>query len=385
VDSSSKTFLKIFCFLVSVFLTGTFLFNWMMDPFDLHHSIKIAKVNLAKREPEKQHRLCKAVAIASRKPTAILLGSSRMNEGIDPVDVESITGETCYNAGLNGAIFPEIYHYFEHALHHQPHLKVVILGLDLFAFDKNGRFADDFLKERLQANRLAAKDLWASLFSKSALLASYSTLKSNYFEEGISALTDKGFLNPPFAEKQLQEKAAKGNVNFHLLSRSFFETPCLYGKYQLDPEKIALFEKLVRKCQEKSIELKVFFVPAHSYYWACLHHVGLWPVLEDLKRQLTVLYSIWDFSGFNRITTQIKGNMQNSYYDISHFKPHIGKMMVEKMFGLTQEPSDFGFLLTADTIENKLDEMRRQREKFLQTHPFFKEGRDQILAELSRL
>jgi hypothetical protein len=55
------------------------------------------------------------------------------------------------------------------------------------------------------------------------------------------------------------------------------------------------------------------------------------------------------------------------------------------MFGLTQEPSDFGFLLTADTIENKLDEMRRQREKFLQTHPFFKEGRDQILAELSRL
>lgn len=371
-----KKFVLLFflTFLIPAFAIACF--NWIIDPFGYFLSPPIKNVNFIKISLEKQQRLHKSLEITRQKPEVILLGSSRVMAGMDPEDVYPLAGGSVYNAGFAGASIEEIYYYFEHALHHQPQLKRVLLGIDLFAFGKNKRPQKDFSVSKLGGGTFDLKHFLAILWSKTTLKSSYETLQANYFKEPSPFFLPTGLSNPVLVESPQNEFLTKGDLEF---IKIIFQNTDFYYGFQLGQDKIDWFKRLVGRCQEKRIALNVFICPSKAIYWESLHQKGLWPDLEKLKRQISAIYPVWDFSGFNCVTTEtIKKEGAPLYYECSHFRPYTGRLILAKLFGKEEGPADFGYYLNSESVEEALKQIKQDRLNWLETKP-------PVIAELSGL
>jgi len=323
-------------FLLSFFLTVCAIlvtigsFNLLIDPYNIFETPTWHGINQKKKDTSGHFaRLFQAAEIIKLKPQAILFGSSRVIRGFDPHDLEQLIQIPSHNGGMSGTNFEEIYGYFEHALYNQPKLKTVIIGLDFFAFDKRRKNSPDFSWNRLSISHTSHEEYFDALFGKLALKES---LKVVYFN-----LTEKnnkwtiGFIPgdlPEFDEKYI------ANVKKE------------YGKWQVSLYRVELFRKLVEKCRECQIDLKVFISPAQTVYWDTIREIGMWPAFEQLKRDLSAIHPIWDFSGSNCITTkEAEKDGEPLYYECSHFRPYVGKLILNKMYGASDPYPTFGVLL----------------------------------------
>jgi hypothetical protein len=269
-----KKFVLVFFLTFSIPALAIACFNWIIDPFDYFLSPTVKYMNEVKIELEKQQRLHQSLEITRQKPEVVLLGSSRVMAGMNPEDVYSLAGKSVYNAGFAGASIEEVYHYFEHALHHQPQLKRVILGIDLFAFGKNKRPQKDFSVSKLSSGTFEAKNFLSILWSKTTLKSSYETLKANYFNQPKPFFLSTGMSNPVLVESPQNEFLAKGDLEF---IKIIYKNMDFYYGFQLGQDKIDWFKRLVSRCQEKGIALNVFFCPSKAVYWESLYRKGLWP------------------------------------------------------------------------------------------------------------
>lgn len=360
-----KLFLKTFAIILFSLIYSLALINFIIDPFGIYGFPQIERVNKAKTEMDKHERLFKAVQIAKRRPLSLLLGSSRVMAGFDPHDLEMIVNVPSYNGAFSGAVFEEQYHYFEHALYHQPNLQVIILGLDLFGFSQQAKPLGDFTLERLKGLPISWRDFYSSLFSFPSLLTSYTTFKKNFYQNPLNSILDNGQTNPAISSCSVSNPILKRGDLVYLKTNTLIH----YTNYKFDEEKIELFRKLVQTCQDRSINLKVFFCPSQAVYWELVYRQEVWPVFEELKRKLSSIYPIWDFSGFNSVTTRAIEKNHPFYYECSHFTPYVGKMILDRLFDRSHAPSDFGFLLTPATIEHTFIRMREQAQPWLKEHP----------------
>ena len=92
--------------------------------------------------------------------------------------------------------------------------------------------------------------------------------------------------------------------------------------------------------------------------------------LDDYAGWLRTLVSaglpVWDFSGFNSITTD---NL--NYYEALHFRASTGELVLKRIFGApdsTGVPADFGTLLTPQNVEARIAALRRERQTYLTSH-----------------
>jgi hypothetical protein len=375
-----RNFIISFLILTAILSASIMLFNFIIDPYDLHQTPKIEGLNKIKVEVEKQNRLYKAMEIARQRPKAILLGSSRVMGGFNSDDLTSMIGESTYNAGFGGASFEEVYHYFKHALNQQPDLKVAVIGLDSFSFSIHKKVQEDFSKERLNLlPTLLWKDVYASLFTKVALMGSYSTLIHNFNQTAVPVFMPHGQYNPFLLANENNLILAKGDLDF---VKRMFSSSALYRHFKLDEKKIEMFREIVQICQKRSIRLEVFFCPSKAMYWEALYQKGLWPDLEELKRQVSTIHPFWDFSGFNCVTTQLEEKDKPFYFECSHFTPYLGKIVLEKMFNRSSFHLDFGHYITSENRETLLQDIRLQREKWIEKNSKLLEQIDQAIRSV---
>lgn len=343
------------------------VFNWIVDPYQIHQSPAIEGFNQIKVETENHNRLHKALEIAHQKPKAILLGSSRVMGGFNPEDLTAITHEYAYNGGMGGASFEEVYHYFMHALYHQPELKTVLIGIDGFGFNRYKEIQKDCILGRLSMPGLIWKDITTSLFSRAALYSSYNTIRQNQNQADF-IFFPHGQYNPALLNNPSRnEIRARGDIQF---VKAMFCSVDSYRNYEVDEKKVELFKNIVNTCQEKGIDLHVFISPPKALYWEALSRRGLGPQIEKLKEQLCAIYPIWDFSGYNSITMQMDETESTPYYfECSHFTPYVGKMILRKLFNQTGMPTDFGQYLTPATLAQCQETYQKQRAVWVMQNP----------------
>ena len=351
--------------LLPIFLIG--ILNWLVDPYDIFFSARYKRINEIKTACKIQERLYRAIEVKRRRPDAIILGSSRPMCGIDLDYLKKGDYQCAYNAGFGGANIEEIYHFFEHAIYWQPNLKLVILGIDFFAFNLNNHPRPDFSPDYLKSGTLDFKHFLTLLFSKAALTRSYETVKNNAFDSELLEPYLPNGLHNPFLTMQ-NYFYTKEDIEY--IKLSFLENPDIYLKFELDYKKIIFFQKIVDRCLENNIELKVFFCPTKAIYWEAVYRMQLWTSLEDLKRRLSAIWPLWDFSGYNPVTTQAIEQADNPlYFETSHFRPYVGNLILDRLFDQPQALQDFGYYLTPATVENVLDQIREDRLNLLSTNP----------------
>jgi len=326
-------------------VVGLFLvlgINYFVDPFGIYPFTPIKGINLLKIKTAS--RMAIAMRMIRYQPKMVALGTSRVAIGFEGDVLKNYSEDDSYfNAGFAGASFDEMYAYFEHALYVQPNLKTIILGIDLFSFGENRNPQVDFNHERLQRNDFVLKDVKHSLISFKSLWSSFECVCRNMFD-----------LEIPNEIHQI------GEENLFNLMLNAKDT---YQNYALDQEKINKFRNIVDICKAGSIELKVFVCPIKAKYWEFYCTNGLWPHVENLKRQLCFIHPVWDFSGYNPITTEsFDSNGVALYQDCSHFTTFTGELLLKRIFGHPSPIDSIGFLLTPETVEKSFKQILSQRD-----------------------
>jgi hypothetical protein len=337
------------------------LFNWAIDPYDLFNTPNYWGVNHEKPKKDNNDRAFKAADIIRIKPQVIIAGSSRTKQGIDPNHPAFDDKLTTYNLAINGPNFYEVRRYIEHAIANQPDVREIVLGVDFFMFNNNLDNQASFAEARMEKKHFLLSDVINTLFSIDSLTASIDTYqlskqtpKNNYGENGF--MPNRNFDNGETVWRFQQSIAL------------YFQ---LHSQYQFSEKYWSDFQSVVELCRENNIELKVFISPAHATQWESIQAIEEWDTFKNWKRQLAKTTPVWDFTGYNSITTEAIAKTMNNYVDNSHYTPAVGNLILDRIYQRQNQniPADFGILMTPENIESHLAKIDRERAAWIATHP----------------
>ena len=339
------------------------LFNWTIDPYDLFNTPNWWGVNHEKIKKDNNDRLFKAVDIIRLQPKTILMGSSRTKQGLDPEHPAIKNNRFAYNLAINGPNTYEVRRYIEHAIANQLDLEQIILGIDFFMFNSSLDNQPSFEEKRIEKKYIIPTDAINALFSLDTFDISKKTLNASLkTEEQNNLYGENGFM----PNRKADDGATKWRFDQSI--QLYFK---LHSDYQFSQEYWSDFVKIVELCRQNNIDLKVFISPAHATQWESIEVTGRWDTFEQWKRELVKVTPVWDFSGFNIVTTEAIKAKMNNYIDNSHYSPAIGNLILERIFNYNAEdiPQDFGILLTTENIEQHLAKIRSDRLIWTKNHP----------------
>ncbi len=363
-SNSTFQFYNVFLLIaISLPIVSVGFVNWLIDPQDVFNTPDYLGVNNIKPNKNNNDRLFKAVDITRIKPEIIIIGSSRTKQGINPEHSVFKNNPKVYNLAINGPNFYEVRRYVEHAIYNQPNLQEIILGMDFFMFNSHLDNQPTFSESRLEKSHLTVDDGIKVLFSFDALNNSRDAILANY----NTPTTDDNYGENGFMPNRNADKGE--NIwRFNQSIKLYFN---LHSDYEFSRQYWSDFEKLVELCQENNIKLKVFISPSHATQWESIYMTNRWQVFEEWKRNIVQLTPVWDFSGYNSVTTEKVSNVMNNYVDNSHYTPAIGDLILNKMFDYQADkvPKDFGILLTKNNIEEHLNKIEVNRQDWLENNP----------------
>lgn len=357
-------FYIIFTMVVIGFILPIPLFNIAIDPYGIMNSPSVVGVNQSKPAKVRQMRLFKSVDVTRLKPITIFLGTSR-GQFLDPNHPALAKIQPAYNLSLLGANMHEQMRYFQHAIANNPKLKEVIIEVDFFAFNTFNESPSDFQEERLEKTGLTLQDASSINFSLDTFNTSRETLIFNKNRRPNNIQFIKGmYIN--------KNKPSKSKLA--LFQSSIFvslDDKKAYSDYDFNKQFFSNYKTIVDTCKERAITLKVFITSSHATDMESIRAAGLWPTFEQWKREVVNLAPLWDFSGYNSITTEPIGDKMKYFEESLHPTKEADDLIINRIFQYEEErvPADFGVFTTATNIESNLEKIRADREVWAKNNP----------------
>jgi hypothetical protein len=383
---SHLSYLKFFGVLFSILLFSVATFNTLIDPFGKYQLIKIAGINSEKTQVEIIGlRTLKAISLLGADYHAVILGTSRANNAINPTHAAFQKIGATYNASLTGTNIYELEKVFDYILKQHRHLKEVVFSLDFLTFSSRRTVNADFEQSMFSEHY----SIWRKLNSTFSLDETYyaiKTINDNVAKKRAAyhtILTEQGFANKQFPLPHHQ-------LFITILSKNFFVNKNTYAGFCYSQDRLHRFQRMLEKSRQRDISVKLFISPVHAWQLEALRIMGLYPTFEQWKRDLVAIlakeaaqhpdkpiYPLWDFTGYNSITTEnipVNPTQQMQWYwESSHFKKAAGDLVLDKLFDYQSPgrviPDDFGTLINRNNIEAHLQELHQQQQHYHQTHP----------------
>ncbi|MFN7714182.1 MAG: hypothetical protein ACK5QS_01690 [Pseudanabaenaceae cyanobacterium] len=371
-----------------VALTGIALvsgFNFVIDPLRLYGTTTISKVNQDKPlSSESGQRRFKSLELTKASYNTIILGNSRSQFGISP-DSKSWQNHQVYSATILGANMYEIDKAYQLARKQQK-LDTVVIGLEYTALFDDVAGRSDFSNSGF-ADRNHLQIYMTSLVNGAVLGQSWTTFLANWQQKKPSfAYLDRGFI---------RDLRTSGTGYFFRQSlRGQLDYKIKLSQKNNYAKNLAILNNLLRQAHQDNTKVYVFFSPVHAYNLEMSYAFGDFGTFEQLKRDVTNLVAkvnqenqsnnasakitVWDFSGYSSVNTvPVPTNDTQPptryYYDDQHYQPEIGDLVLKVILANGNRPadvpSDFGVMLTPETIENHLQKIRNDGVIYRQNHP----------------
>jgi hypothetical protein len=119
-------------------------------------------------------------------------------------------------------------------------------------------------------------------------------------------------------------------------------------------------KEIIELCKEQNVELHIFISPTFSQLTDLIYNKGYQLSYHYFKTELSKYGSVYDFSGYNSITTDI-----SNYIDGSHYQTKLAEFMFAKIFNdnSVDVATDFGTILTPKNIDSILQEQSKRANK----------------------
>ncbi len=328
-NMSGQKWLMVVSFVLMFNMSLLAIINYVVDPFFIFQS------KVFEKKIQMNERFVKVDYLKKnyQKYNSYLFGSSRIGVIEPKVFEQYIPKSRFYNFTLSSANFYDYLKHLEYFVNENYEIKTLVLQLDIDNMNNYGTDSSDYLS-------LLHPDV-----VDGSLAFFYGRYLFGFFplnlQSKIEVNLEKELRKPydleigswklPLLEKKLIENARQYVAKvkrFHLQNRRVIQ----YSKKDEDTKAL---KKIVDLCEKKGIKLYVFTTPHNKNMMDTF-------VLKDYKKYLNdiaVLTDFYDFSGYNSIT-----NNNTNYYEISHYRPHVGKLIAGRIFNNKQLdiPTDFG-------------------------------------------
>lgn len=357
---------------------------------------------LVRKKPEydRNTRLSKIFATARISPDLVVLGSSRSDHGIDVRhQLVEYSARRPYNLSLDGTRIGELEAYFRHALA-SGRLHSVIVGLDfhMFAVDPPAAIENVALLDDVGHDaRLRRFAKMASLsITADALRSSVATVRRQNEAEPYD--TAHGQREDKLFRARADEMGGAGNY-FRMWDAKEAESYARISRRRsmgrfadAKAKQLAAFTRILELARSHGVRVFLFISPAHARNMTLIAATGQWNDFEEWKRELvkivdaqraiapsTLAVSLWDFSGFNSITTEAvprdgdASATMYGYWDASHYKRVVGNRILDIILGerggsVDAAASEFGRALSTANIESHLQSVREAKTSYEQAH-----------------
>jgi hypothetical protein len=377
--TNSLRYIVIF-FATAIFtIAGFVIFNLLVDPYDIFGMKKIIHFNAFKPVIASNQRVYETITLLKNKPEAIILGTSRSDIGLSPSN--PLLPSNTFNVAMSGQQIWESRKLMQAALEKSTYKKprIVLIGLDFFAFNNLVPMPFDYNVDNFDSNR-PVKLLFSISTSLDALRTLIYQRKKNDFYVKGGILDESGFRiyggNP--ALSQVNRFRGSENGYFRNVYRPAPECTWKSDAQEDKNDSFEEFRKILELAYKNHLDLKAFISPSHARQWEAIEVFGLWGKFEDWKRKIAKInqeeaikwhqkeIDIWDFSGYNSITTEpVIGRVDNDksyYWESSHYKKELGDLVIARIYNqqLTNQkiPNDFGFKINSQNIEDWLHRIR---------------------------
>jgi len=264
------------------------------------------------------------------KYDAYCFGSSRVGN----IDLKKISdGHRYYNMTYSAGVPAEWRDDLQLLLHHQVTIRKVLIGLDDLSFREDpAPHKKDLLRIPYQENNVATYLTFLSRMPSKP----YRFADEDVYHYSIFDIYDSGrpLHDVPDARIEADPEAHRQKVAN--LAASMDYPSYRQGKqspYRI-PQALDELQEIKSLCDKNGIELIVFINP-HSVHE---YELTTSDQFEEFRRGLAKITDYYDFSGFNKVTSN-----DYYYYEISHYRPMVGDMMIHRIFEMPKESdADFG-------------------------------------------
>ena len=362
-----------FNYMFMAFMAGSSLLiaglNITMDPYGVMNSPRIKGFNWSKPKQFNRPRLFKAIALTRPlQLETLLLGTSRVDWSLQPDSTALAPYQPVYNSALPASTMYEQLNYFKHAILNQAKLKLIIIGLDFEMFlEYNENVSESgFDKRRLEKKGIRLIEALSINFSTNTMNDGLETVNHNRKYPDTIYYYPNGFNNI------YARKGKNRNVSFIKDTADKIVRLVKSGKKgNLSNKSLAQLQEIQSLCENAGIELKLFITPPHVAHLEGFRLVEKWQLYEEWKREIVKIMPVWDFSGYNSITTEPIENEMNNYQISTHYYTSIGDLILNRILDYKEEeiPEYFGVLITPENVEAHLENVRRDRTAWLENNP----------------
>jgi hypothetical protein len=349
-------------------------FNALIDPFGITGAPSLPGVTSRDtRLLEDGGRVHVADQLARGQHASILLGSSRTVDGF-PHDPEGWPGGL-YNAGMRGTNIFELSQAAALAAQSET-LRCVVIGLDMDEFGTHSKAkATYWLSALTDGNRdmaMARVSLSPSTFG-----ASIQMIADNL--TGSAPRVPWADRYPAGEQRRRYQSGVEGIYRYYL-------------GYNFDPERLEMFETVLDRLTTSGVQVTGFIHPLHAWREEAMWRAGRGEDYLAFREAVAEVFArhadhepanacapggsavLWDFSGFQPFASLTapgpdQTEAHPAFYEPSHYLPHIGQAMTERLRGARQTgpygQAVFGVELTPDTAARSAQEIVERREAWL--------------------
>jgi len=345
--------------------------NVAVDPYGLFEVVEVRGFNDVKPARDGS-RTMKSLQLRRQQYDILILGSSRVQLGIDPAS-PAFGGARVFNLGLVNVHMHEVEGVVNYLLQHQaPH--TVMIGVDLISFNANHTVNEDYAESGFHGAALPQLYL-PRLLSSRAFLDSVSTIAYNMAGEQQPRFNRHGALERPDDMPYDHRQAFRHMIGYY----ANWE---FYTDFAYSAASVRALRRAVQSLLDRDISVYLFVSPVHASQLEIMHLMGLYEDFERAKRDLVALcgefnaddrLQLWDFSGYNSVTMERlpaphQGDRMDWYWEQAHYTSAAGDLMLARMLGKTattnEIPTDFGVRLGPANIDEHLVQMRRGRLRY---------------------
>jgi hypothetical protein len=195
----------------------------------------------------------------------IFIGSSRTHTTINPAVVDSTTGLSTYNAGMEGAVISEFKMVFDGYLLHHPIPKMLVLTIDQNSLKETGEMFDQtkyfpFLnKNRFIENEFGSND------GHVTLLKYFPFLEVIYMDDYVKNNAVKGLMSKTEIKKgAFQYKGFLSNGTKCIDTAARKKNLLANADISLQKETLSDLDAIIKTCKQKDIRLIITYAPQYG-------------------------------------------------------------------------------------------------------------------------
>lgn len=319
-------------------MIGVASFNFYMDPewmFGHAH-----RNNDVQTEINERNQKVNRMYFQPFHYDSLLLGSSRSTY----INQNDFVGDNVFNFAVSNISISEYMGLLDYAVSRNGKpFKTVYIGVDFFkssVAQRGGVSGIPAYVKQISTPLYRYKSLFSlELFNYSKMNYTHSKADDrsyirNYNRYNVATAQKYA---PSVVRRQTAEKVNK------------FKTVFYGSTYVYNPNYAATMRAL--KDKYPTTTFVVFTTPVSEVLYQAMLESGRYPDYERWIRDLTAVFGeVTNFMTVNGVTK----NWAENYFDGHHFYPHVGTMIAHVLTGTKDPhvPSDFGVVITKDTVDN---------------------------------